>query len=74
MLTVTYVSSFIDLRSLSHTKQKIIWYGHALICIHNKQKDLKKVPFQNEKICQANGFIEIIGTQTFCINLCIKNS
>ena len=34
-----------------------------------KQKDLKKVPFQNEKICQANGFIEIIGTQTFCINL-----
>ena len=38
-----------------------------------KHKDLEKVPFQkNRKNCQANGFIEIIGIQTFCTNFCIK--
>ena len=39
-------------------------YALALICIHNKPKYLKKVPFQNKKINQANGFIQIIDTHS----------
>ena len=44
------------------------------LCLYpyiNKQSE--KMQIQNEKMCQAISFIQIVGIKTFYINLVLKN-